>query len=864
MITNFLYEDLNTVSKMGLLKKEIPEYLSNNLNSKFVLRPYQVEALARFFHCQNRDFPNKEWPLHVLFNMATGSGKTLIMAGLIIYLHKKGYRNFLFFVNSTNIIEKTKDNFLNSLSSKFLFNENIRIEDKLVHVVPVTNFDGINPNDINICFTTVQKLHSDLTTEKENAVTYENFTDKKIVLLADEAHHINVRTKYQHDIDEKNWENTVHRIFKKNEDNLLLEFTATLDYANKNIVAKYQNKVIYRYDLQQFRNDGYSKDVYIVQADFEEKERIIQALILSQYKMEVAAKHRINLKPIILFKAQRTISQSQENKAKFHQLIEKLAPDDIEKIRHKSNIQLVQRAFEFFRNNHIHPRQLVERLRKEFDKIRCISVNEEKEKEHQQILLNTLEDTDNQIRAVFAVQKLNEGWDVLNLFDIVRCYTTRDAKAGKPGKTTIAEAQLIGRGARYFPFITSEHDDRYRRKFDRDILNEMRVLEELHYHSVSDSRYISELRTALIGEGMMDEKEVSKPLTLKASFKTTQFYISGLLYANERVRNRHKHIRSFADLGIKKRNYFHKIASGRGRADALLDDSNNINQISESMQKDVNVKAIPRHIILTAMARHPFFAFHSIKKHFPHVCSAQEFAESDDYLGGLEITFAGNLTELHCLSNKDQRDAVSGLLAQIELEMQKLVTEYRGTKLFKPNLISSIFTDKMLKLIDGSERACGDELFVEDKNWYVFNANYGTSEEKAFVRMLARQMDTLKEKYDDIYLVRNERHFKIWNFSDGQAFEPDFVLFLRGQRGCKKSNTVLTYQIFIEPKGKHLTEYDKWKQSFLKDIKAQQKGKILTFKTTGTSQRYQLIGIPFYNNEDENQFKKSLLEVDEN
>ena len=57
------------------------------------------------------------------------------------------------------------------------------------------------------------------------------------------------------------------------------------------------------------------------------------------------------------------------------------------------------------------------------------------------------------------VQKLNEGWDVLNLFDIVRCYETRDSRFNRPGKTTISEAQLIGRGARYFPFILSESDD---------------------------------------------------------------------------------------------------------------------------------------------------------------------------------------------------------------------------------------------------------------------------------------------------------------------------------------------------------------------------------------------------------------------
>ncbi|MDA0062985.1 DEAD/DEAH box helicase family protein [Brachyspira hyodysenteriae] len=31
-----------------------------------------------------------------MFNMATGSGKTLIMASLILYLYEKGYRNFLF------------------------------------------------------------------------------------------------------------------------------------------------------------------------------------------------------------------------------------------------------------------------------------------------------------------------------------------------------------------------------------------------------------------------------------------------------------------------------------------------------------------------------------------------------------------------------------------------------------------------------------------------------------------------------------------------------------------------------------------------------------------------------------------------
>jgi len=853
MADKFLYETLDSASELGFLKKEIPNYLKDNLNPKFELRPYQEEAFGRFFHCLVNDYPGKKWPLHFLFNMATGSGKTLIMAGLILYLYEKGYRNFLFFVNSTNIIEKTKDNFLNPLSAKFLFSENIQLGSRRVQVSPVVNFEGINENDINICFTTIQKLHSDLTTEKENAVTYEDFKEKKIVLLSDEAHHINVSTKSDKDFEELNWEGTVKRIFEQNEDNLLLEFTATLDYTHKNIVEKYRNKVIYRYDLRQFRNDGYSKDVYIVQADFAERERIIQALILSQYKQEVAAKHRINLKPVILFKAQRTIAQSRENKTNFHTLIDSIRASDIEQIRKKSDIDLVNRAFRFFRENKITNAQLAVRLKAEFDPSRCISVNEEKEKENQQILLNSLEDADNGIRAIFAVQKLNEGWDVLNLFDIVRCYAARDSKAGKPGKTTISEAQLIGRGARYFPFVADGYNDRFKRKYDHDLTDELRVLEELHYHSINDSRYISELRTALIEEGMMDEREITRELKLKDSFKATDFYKHGLIYLNEKVPHDYQYVKSFADMGVARRNYGHSIASGHGSSDAILTGNGKVGKIAESKRKDVKVKEIGNHIVYNAIAKHPFFAFESIHRYFPHVSSVREFIEADDYLGGLEITFQGDSS---IISNRAKLDAMLGLLNQIETEVRKNITEYRGTDKFKPGDISHIFHDKEIKLIEGSERAKGDEQFVSNKGWYVFNANYGTSEEKAFVRMLDRQIGTLKEKYDGIYLIRNELHFKIYNFDDGRGFEPDFVLFLK-----EKGGNMLTYQMFIEPKGKQLKEYDKWKGKFLKEIQEEFKDKAIVWTTGQGSQKYRILGVPFYNNEDENKFRECFRDA---
>ncbi len=519
----FLYEDLDSVVKMGLLDIRVPAYLKEGLNPRFELRPYQEEAFARFFHCFENDFQGKEKPLHLLFNMATGSGKTLIMAGLILYLYEKDYRNFLFFVNSKNIIEKTRDNFLNPCSSKYLFNERgLRIDGRQPQIVEVGNFGGVHRDDINICFTTIQQLHEDLSSPKEDAVSYDDFSKIKIVMLADEAHHLNVATKSQLTLDDKkdleSWERTVERIFQQNEENLLLEFTATHDYEEPAMVEKYRRKVINRYDLAQFRNDRYSKDVIIVRSDMDPDERVLQALILSEYKQEVAAKHQIQLKPVLLFKAQKTIAQSKENKAKFHELINALDDQKIDAIR-GSKIPAVQRAFQFFNDEGIGSALLAQRLKREFQESRCLSVNSKDEHRDSQILVNTLENKENRIRAVFAVQKLNEGWDVLNLFDIVRCDEKRDTSKRKLGETTTSEAQLIGRGARYFPFVLPENDDRFRRKFDSDSgpENELRILEQLHYHSINDSQYISALQDALVEEGVMDSKAVDRQMKTQAA-----------------------------------------------------------------------------------------------------------------------------------------------------------------------------------------------------------------------------------------------------------------------------------------------------------------------------------------------------------
>jgi len=855
MLEQFLHEQLEIAFNFGIPKPEMPESITQNLNPAYELRPYQEDAFASFIHYFNNDLPGKGKPLHLLFNMATGSGKTLIMAGLILYLYEKGYRNFLFFVNATNIIEKTKDNFRNPRSAKYLFSENIHIEGEHIEVAEVENFEGINERSINICFTTIQKLHSDLTAEKENALTFEDFKKKEIVLLADEAHHMNVQTRSQQLELEKqkpSWENTVENIFNANTNNLLLEFTATHDYENPNIVDKYRNKIIYRYDLVNFRNDRFSKDVVLVHSDLDPQSRILQALILNQYKEEVAADNGINLKPVILFKAQRTIAQSQENKANFHKLIEGLTADQIDKFR-ESSLEILQRAFRFFDKKGITTEALVQRLKSAFREAHCLSVNNEKEKETYQIRLNNLEDSSNPIRAIFAVQKLNEGWDVLNLFDIVRCYEARDSGKSKIGKTTISEAQLIGRGARYFPFVLSDHTDRFRRKFDEDLDHELRVLEELHYHSIHDSRYISEIRTALIDEGMMDERLETRDLKLKAEFKDTHLYKYGVVWLNKQIPKDYQHVQSFMDLAnlsVRQKNYEHTIYTGTGGVTTVMENSETPMQRGNQSSRDVRIVDLEQNIVKSAIARNPFFTFASLKQYFPHLASMREFITSAHYLGGLAITFKGNLAYLE--ENRPAKlSACEGLLNQIESEIHKEITEYEGTKSFYEEQVRAVFTDKTLKFNMDTPRVDDSDLayLVKVSDWFAYDTLYGTSEEKAFVQMLDRWIQESKETYEDIYLLRNEGHFSLYNFSDGKPFQPDFVLFLR-----EKNGEPLSYQLFVEPKGEHLAETDRWKEKFLEKIRAEYHSKILT-----ENNKYRVIGVPsFYHERYENQFKDEL------
>ena len=850
MTQQFLYEQYYTLSQYGIINHDVPECIRKNLKPDYGTRPYQIEAFSRMVHFLKNDFNGKQpQPYHLLFNMATGSGKTLIMAGAILYLYEQGYRNFLFFVNSNNIIQKTKDNFLNANTSKYLFANKITFGENEVFVREVGTFDEADTTNINIKFTTIQQLHEDLNSGKENAVTYEDFQNKKIVLIADEAHHLNAGTK-QGDLF-GTFEDTVQKIHEQNYDNILLEFTATTDYTEKSIVNKYRNKVLYRYDLAEFRKDGYSKEINLLRSQFDEKHRVIQALILNLYRQELATSHNINLKPIILFKAKKTIAESERNKSNFHKLIENLSESDIDEVRNGSDIKILRNAFSFFDRKGINNDEIVRRLQSHFRPENCLSANDDKEAEKNQILLNTLEDENNPIRAIFAVQKLNEGWDVLNLFDIVRMYEERnEEKNGKIGKTTIAEAQLIGRGARYYPFALENGQNKFTRKFDSDNDNELKVLEELYYHTKEDSRYISELKKALVESGIYEDEDdiVECELKLKESFKNTDFYKNAHVVYNLKVAKDHSKVKSLKDLKVRKTDIEFTLSSGKGVVQNVWDENaNSTIDLNLTERKRVVVKDIPYNVVRFALTTNPFFYFNNLTRFCPNIESSDDFINQEEYLGGFGITFKGDKTHCESITNHDFLQALKVLLKSIETEIKQNDVDYEGSA-FTYGYIRNKFFDKTLRINKkvNAERVKGQENFLTNKDWYVYNANFGTSEEKKFVEMFDARFDKISVNFSDIYLIRNEQTLKIYD-EIGRAFEPDFVLFCRRKNG--KENVL---QIFIEPKGGHLAAKDKWKEDFLKRIR--NNNEVVEIGTD----HYTITGVPFYNYNNENEFAKEL------
>lgn len=675
-------------TQSSILSDALPAYIVDNLNPNLPLRPYQIQALRTF--CQVSHQANtsqivaendRQW----LFHMATGSGKTLVMAGCLLALYALGYRRVLFFVNSRSIIEKTRDNFLNTFSSKYLFNKNIIFNNKPIRLLSGERFDNSDPDAMNIIFTTIQGLHSRLQTARENSFNSVDFSEIPTVLLSDEAHHINAETKRQsatkagtakrQNTTVASWENTVSHLLQQHPNHCLLEFTATADFNHPSIRKKYQGKLLCDYPLKHFVNEGYAKSVRLLQSDLPPIDSALQAVLLSLHRSRVFADYGKTVKPVILFKSKNIA----ESRAFYTQFVTTIRTLNLEKIhllrRYADHHSVMQAVFSALDKAQVDDLQLLQLLQSHFAEPHCLSINSKDDSERKQLLLNHLESPDNPYRVIFAVDMLNEGWDVLNLFDIVRLYDTQSTTSATRKanttirKSTLSEAQLIGRGARYYPFQLSPEQPRFQRKFDKHP-HPLQIGETLFYHTAHNPSYLVELHHALQSIGLSVPQSDNE--TAQTATKATTQMMTGAQARETARQTAFSPPYNALPENLRQRHYDYLPFSGQTQLLALLDNDEEIIQAINTSKHKKNMASaklsdLPDSTLRKAMHRLPFYHFHRLKRCFPSLRSGDEFIHAPQYLG--YICFRYPETELSLQEKTTQMDIALFVLSAIQKEL---------------------------------------------------------------------------------------------------------------------------------------------------------------------------------------------------
>ncbi|WP_412030771.1 DEAD/DEAH box helicase family protein [Helicobacter pylori] len=792
---------------------ELPTHITSNLKKE--LRDYQKQAIHDYLE-KRQSHPTQK---HFMFEMATGSGKTLVMAGLILECYKQGYQNFIFFVNSVSILEKTKLNFTDSASSKYLFSENININDKNTEIKSINNLNESHNNAINIYFSTIQGLFSLFTRAKENAITLEDLKDQKLVFLADEAHHLNTETKKKLNDSEasekRNWESVVKLALEQNKDNLLLEFSATIP-KEKSVKDKYENLKVVTYTLKEFSEDKFCKNIYSLSYENKELEtRFLGACISSLYKELLAQHHNIeNFKPCILFKSER-IEESKKNQERFNAFLENLSFLDLENFFHYGHNAFFKAAKSFFDEQN-HAPNLVALLQNKFKESVQINTNNEKELENHMLLLNSLEDRDNPKRVIFSVDKLNEGWDVLNLFDIVRLKN----KASQ--KDTIKDAQLIGRGARYYPFSYNDFKpgriEFYQRKFD--LFNPLSALERLDYHAVYDSEFIAKLKEELqiSGLGFVDEKQTI-PLTPTKRFKC--YYAS-----NKREKNNNLFNKDYTDPVEATLKSLHVPLFGFNVREKQVDFKEE-NKGDRTYYIPYILDKIPINYFLKALNLKNL-DFKTLKKAFTKHAFNNKVGFIKQYISPLKTNF-----------HKNQKFDDNEILLKLAVY---IIGNLKDTLLKEQDKYDvSALELKEFETHNKSLSASEWEKNIPPYEWLLFKdmRKLDSGLEREFLGFINDHKEVLDKKFKEWCVLRNDHFAELKVFCNiegpfyAQGFEPDFILFAQTHE-----YEFLGFTCYMEAKGEHLEHSNAWKKEFLEMLEN------ATLKSH--NKKLHLKGLPFF------------------
>ena len=295
--------------------------------------------------------------------------------------------------------------------------------------------------------------------------------------------------------------------------------------------------------------------------------------------------------------------------------------------------------------------------------------------------------------------------------------------------------------------------------------------------------------------------------------------------------------------------------------------------------KTINISFadIPRHIKYKAVHRLntnscSCFNFENLSKRIK-INSIEEFFEFARDVQ-IQISCHNGVKTIDDLDNVDLLRLCEAFLQDLLHKLEIYDKPFIGTD-FRLVSFSDIFSfddvkgkicfkkEKMILVDDGTDDAKENKRLeneLKNEDWYMLDSFWGTKEERNLIEFIKSRKSNFEDKYKSFQLLRNEEVYKIFDFETGQGFQPDFLLLLQGKNG----NNNAYYQVFVEPKGKHLAgdDNDGWKEKFLLEIS---KRYGLKHVVVEKSKDYFLIGLPFFNDSDkemkerfEKEFKDSL------
>jgi type III restriction enzyme len=833
-------------------KNILPDYIQNNL--KHNLRYYQVDSFLNMLYLENTlpkfylgDLYDSYQDNNFLFHLPTGAGKTTIMAGNILLSVANGYKHFIYFTNSVGLVEQTKDSLLynNGSQSCEFKKEYLKINNKTYSIKEVDKFTDTD-NEIQIMFCTSNKIHSMMTEVKENYQGINELKKFDIIFLADEAHHFQAQTKKNVKEFDKNWENSIQQLLNINTENKLYEFTGTAELDNKLILEKYKSKIIYDYSFAQFNRDGFCKEIKLIQIDKIE-DRIMFAIINNHIRSVFFKELNSSNISKIFFKSTGTIEKFRKEQQYVFNTINNFNEEALNKLISKTkdilSYSINNFIDEYYNGN---KEKLISEIKSLFVKENSVSIHSKdskSDKEYNMNILKTLDYENKEIRIVFAIDMLNEGWNVLSLFDIIKLDEISNKKNG-----SVSERQLIGRGTRICPFeyrnIISN-----KRIFDKDPTNKYKMLEECYFYSANDNKYISGLQKELIEIGYTVSKGGEK------NYKSINFNSNMSDFVKSILEESYICVNSKKDLGNKKLfeilnkdmidisysknfdsvSYLNINVEQQQEVEdiyvnsySLSDFLFNGSKILKIKDKEINLKQKEVKNIIKILKNKQFLIntnYFILYKTFMN----NEFLKFDyfkEYLNKVKENnntnklnifqkFLINLLfvsdkiyvktdkDLIDLTYKEKEELSKGILESIHnfIEMNKI--KYIGTDFNKDN--KKYFKD----IFKPYNVSVNKELTQTNKNYYLYD--YLSFDSDSLEPAFYKNLDNYIIQYDlkNIGVFRNNQQAIKLYLPNGKGFVVDTVLIYK-----EKDEDKLKIML-IEQKGEHLIKHDSDKESFL-------------------------------------------------